>query len=253
MAKRFTDSDKWRKPWFRSLDMKAKMVWGYLTDNCDHAGIWPGAFDLMSSDVGFKVSAENLRDWFGDKIISFGDRYFLPSYIEFQYGELKEESKPHQSVIKILTKYGFDPKNLTLSKQYPNSMDTIKDKDKEKDKDKDSLRGGVGEIFKPDLESAYSLYPRKEGKARGLALLKASVKTPSDWSDLQTAVLAFRRHLEANKTEAQFIPHFKTWAASWRDWLDPNIGSAQSFSEKAAADEDYARREREIFAGVVND
>lgn len=137
MAKRFTDSEKWRKPWFRGLPRDAKLAWTYLTDNCDHAGIWPAAFDLMTSDLGFEISAEVLRDWFGDKIIQLSpEKFFLPGYIQFQYGELKEESKPHLSVIKILIKEGIDPQKLTVSKGYGSSFQTTKDKDKEKAKDK---------------------------------------------------------------------------------------------------------------------
>lgn len=150
MAKRFTDTNKWRKPWFRALDLKAKLTWLYLTDNCDHAGLWDAAFDLISSDLGFTVTRSDLEHWFGEKLIVFEDKYFIPSFIEFQYGELKETSKPHLSVIKSLTSKGIDFKELYRFKQYPKGIGTLKEKEKDKDKEKEGESEGKQE--NPELK-----------------------------------------------------------------------------------------------------
>ena len=39
MAKRFTDTDIWKKKWFRKLPLEIKLLWCYLKDSCDHAGV----------------------------------------------------------------------------------------------------------------------------------------------------------------------------------------------------------------------
>jgi hypothetical protein len=39
MAKRLTDSNKWNDSWFTNLPMDIKLVWIYLLDACDHAGV----------------------------------------------------------------------------------------------------------------------------------------------------------------------------------------------------------------------
>jgi len=40
MSKRFTDSTKWAsKPWFRKLSPNAKLLWLYICDTCDVAGV----------------------------------------------------------------------------------------------------------------------------------------------------------------------------------------------------------------------
>ena len=119
MAKRFIDTKIWDKAWFRKLSTKNKLVWIYLLGKCDHAVI------------GETVTYEELPDIIKDKMkyIEGEEQYFIPSFIEFQYGELKEHSKPHQSVIKRLT-------NKKLLKGYV----TIKNKDKNKDKLKDKTK-----------------------------------------------------------------------------------------------------------------
>lgn len=225
MAKRFTDTDKWRKPWFRSLSLEARTVWGYLTDNCDHAGIWPAAFDLMSGDVGFEVTAADLDRWFGDKLISLADRYFIPGFIEFQYGELSEDSKPHLSVIKVLVKYGINPKNLTLSKGYPKGIRTLKDKDKEKAKDK------AKEKYTPEFEKVWEAYPRKDDKGDAFRAYLANVSA-DEHDRAYSAVQAYRLKLKRDGTEAKYIKHGATFFNK-RRWLDAlTAAPAEDFSQK---------------------
>ena len=151
MAKRFTDTDKWRKPWFRKLSAEAKLAWVYLTDNCDNAGVWPAAYDLMSSDLGIKVSGSWLANAFGDRVQIFADKVFLPSFIEFQYGRLSEDSSPHQAVIRLLEKHAIDIENLYQHKGYPKGIETLKDKDKDKDKNN---KGECEGIFTPSTTSS---------------------------------------------------------------------------------------------------
>lgn len=130
MAKRFTDTDKWKRKWFCELDHKAKIVWFYLLDMCDHRGVWFENFALMSTQVGFKVTKDIFEKWFGDKIQFFdGDKYFLKSFVDFQYGELKESNRAHAAVITLVRE---------LSTNKPLISPLQGDKDKEKDKDKES-------------------------------------------------------------------------------------------------------------------
>ena len=39
MAKRFTDTDKWKKGFIRNLPTKYKLLWLYILDDCNHAGV----------------------------------------------------------------------------------------------------------------------------------------------------------------------------------------------------------------------
>ncbi len=129
MAKRFIDTKIWDKAWFRKLSTKNKLVWIYLLGKCDHAGIWDADWELAEFIIGETVTYEELPGIIKDKMkhIKGEDQYFIPSFIGFQYGELKEHSKPHKSVIKRLV-------SKNLYKGYEWGIETIKDKDKDKDK-----------------------------------------------------------------------------------------------------------------------
>jgi hypothetical protein len=230
MAKRFTDTDKWRKPWFRALDIKARMVWGYLTDNCDHAGIWPAAFDLISNDVGFEVTAEDLEKWFGDKLIPFADKYFIPGFVEFQYGELSEDCKPHLSVIRTLTKYGIDPEKLTLSKGYAKGSQPLKDKEQEKAKRK------VKEEYTPEFEKVWKAYPRKDDKIDAFRAYQRNVE-PGESELALAAVENYKIKLKRDGTAAKFIKLGSTFfnEGRWRGLLSGEV--SEDFSDKTQSDD----------------
>lgn len=106
MSKRFTDTEKWKKAWFRKLAPKYKCAWQFILDNCDHAGVWPEDFEAMSFNVGEEINSFELESTFKGKIIRIDqDKFFVMAFIEFQYGELNPLNKVHKSVIAKLEKY----------------------------------------------------------------------------------------------------------------------------------------------------
>ena len=131
MAKRFTDTQKWHKSWFMDLEPKDKLLWVYMTDSCDHAGIWEVNWKLTSFMVGFQVI--KLPESFEKQIIKLSDKkYWLKDFCEFQYGTLNPNVNAHKSVIGILTKHNII--NSTLKQPLNNPSLGVKDKDKDKDK-----------------------------------------------------------------------------------------------------------------------
>lgn len=237
MAKRFTDTDKWKKPKFSKLSMKMKLVWMYLLDNCDHAGIWDLNLDLLSFQIGEKVTDNDLVEAFSNKLIRISEtKYFLPDFIEFQYGTLNHANRAHESVINRLKKEG-------AYKLLPRSFQGAKDKDKDKDKDKEE---GSGE--KPnskDFDAIYQKYPRKEGKADGMKIMKREIKTPNDLRLLSLAIDRYRQSLENKKTDAKYIKHFGTFMSKWRDWLDDDAGTSDLNPSKPISITDILREEEE--------
>jgi|TARA_R110002124_G_scaffold121716_3_gene280070 hypothetical protein len=127
MAKRMTDTDKWKKRFVRELQPQHKLLWFYILDDCNHAGIWEVDIDVASIRVGFDLSQDDLPSLFGDKVISFdnGDKWFIPDFIEYQYGELNQNSNVHKSVINLLNKYNLE--GYLKGSQRVES--TLKDKD----------------------------------------------------------------------------------------------------------------------------
>jgi len=131
MAKRFIDTKIWDKAWFRKLSPKNKLFWIYLLTRCDHAGIWDADWEAAEFLIGEWVNYDELPIEITAKMqyIKGDEQYFIPSFVEFQYGILKANSKPHLSVIKRLTDKG-------LMKGIESVSITLKDKDQDKDQDK---------------------------------------------------------------------------------------------------------------------
>jgi len=128
MAKRFMDNTIFDKSWYRKLPVRLKIVWFYLINKCNHAGIWECDVDLLSFQIGDEYTLEEILEAFGDNLKEIGDgKIYITKFIEFQYGlPLNNKVKVHQSVIKLLNKNDI---------QLPNCLLSVKDKDKDKSKD----------------------------------------------------------------------------------------------------------------------
>ena len=155
MAKRYTDTDKWKKMWFRKLKNDHKVFWMYLLDQCDHAGIWEVDFDLASYFCnGIKES--EIRDTFIKQYQEFdnGKRWFLKDFIEFQYRELDESNRVHKSVITLLKRHGLykgliSPLQEAKDKDKDKALDKVKDKDKDK---RENSKKNQLEIIESELD-----------------------------------------------------------------------------------------------------
>lgn len=251
MAKRFTDSEKWKRPWYRTLSLEAKVVWTYLLDNCDHAGIWVADFDLASFQVGFTFGEKDLQGWFKGKVVKVAeDKFCIPSYFDFQYGATKSEFKARISAAEILKRYGtFDESGNfvpTLYELLPNSTETLTEQSKDclsisigkststsKSKTNDASKNPAF-----DFEAAYTLYPLKIGKAEALKRFKDQIKTQQDFDNLTLkAIPHYRAYLtrESWRKPKQFDTFLGTKASGffWHDWIDSETGT----EEKAQADD----------------
>jgi len=111
MAKRFTDTLKWKKKFFRELPFKYKLLWLYILDDCDHAGIWEVDFDAVKLKLGVKFVPSDILNKFNNRIVEFndGEKWFIPSFITFQYGEeLNIKVKAQFSAIQLIRKYHLE-------------------------------------------------------------------------------------------------------------------------------------------------
>lgn len=139
MGKRFTDTDKWKKPFIKSLPCEYKLFWLFLLDECDNSGVWHVELEIAEVRLGIKLSLEKIRGFFKERIVEFdgGAKMFIPDFINFQYGSLSESNNAHKGVIKTLNRYNL----WGLVSPSRGAMDKDKDMDKDMDKDKE------GEVF----------------------------------------------------------------------------------------------------------
>jgi len=149
MSKRFTDSDKWKKKWFRCLSNDHKVFWIYVLDQCDHAGIWEVDFEAAEFFCS-GIDESEIRQVFNKQYqeIDNGKRWFLKDFVDFQYGTLNENNRVHLSVITILLKYKLienkdlvSPLNkLQGAKDKEQVKEMVKVKVKEKETKADQIR-----------------------------------------------------------------------------------------------------------------
>ena len=217
MSKRFTASDKWEDPWFCGLGIKDQLFWIFILDKCNHAGIWQVNWRLVEFYIkGFKFNPEV----FDGRILELTkEKWFIPKFIQFQYGTLNKANRAHASVIAMLDKEGA---NKELAS--PLLGDKVKDKEKDMVKDKDKVKDSLPlDAF----EIIWKRYPRKLGKDDAEIKFKAQVKTFQDWLDIQNALDHFTRKLQIDKTEEKFIPHGSTWFNNrWHDWVNYTQGES---------------------------
>jgi hypothetical protein len=142
MAKRFTDTDKWKQAFLRGLKAPYKLLWLYLQDDCNHAGIWDVDIEVAQVRTGEKkLTIEGALQEFDGAITVFdnGQKWFIPDFIEFQYGELNPENRAHNSVIKLLLKYDLINEEGAI-KPLVSPLKGAIDKDKVRDMDKDKVK-----------------------------------------------------------------------------------------------------------------
>ena len=144
MAKRFTDTDLWDKEWFMSLSCKHKCLVRFIFDKCDQAGVWSANWALASAYIGDRVTHDDLSALSG-RIEQIGaNKYFIPDFIEFQYGQLTESCRPHKKIISLLQKHGLYERVL---KGYPKGIDTLEEKDTYKEEEKEEAKKDMGRML----------------------------------------------------------------------------------------------------------
>lgn len=165
MAKRFTDTNKYDKPWFRKLLCEHKCFFDYMLCRCDMAGIWEVDFESAEFYIGKKIEQKEMLNIFSEQIIILNERkWFIPNFIFFQYGtfNLNSNSPIHKKIIEILNKY-------TLWDSIHNRvLYTIKEKEEAKEELKKEIKATVAkannetenhplQIFASELTNVSSL------------------------------------------------------------------------------------------------
>ena len=136
MPKRLTDSNIWKsQKWYRRLSPLHKLAWKYLTDLCDHAGVWKIDIGDLVDDLGIenfdlnqfmdacnsdydKMTGQKI---FRERIVYVGIEYiWLTGFISFQYGNSVQKIDIKNSIVtsalKILKSLGLY--EICVSKEF---------------------------------------------------------------------------------------------------------------------------------------
>jgi hypothetical protein len=236
MAKRFTDTNKWRKEFIRGLQGAYKLLWLYILDECDHAGIWHVELDVAGLRIGYDLNPKATEAAFNDHIVVFdnGKKWFIPDFIEFQYGELNPENRAHKSVLDQLEKYKL--------KGHLRGLQGRKDKDKEQEMDKDKELAAIFEIFRQS-------YPgTKRGFDPEFENLKKKHKEWREIVPILSDSLNYQNSCrEIKRKSGGFVPEWKnlqTWINQkcWEEEIEiNNISNGKHIKRSGASNEAIAR------------
>jgi hypothetical protein len=235
MAKRFADTNKYKKTFMRSLPGPYKLLWDYLYLECDHAGIWHKDFEVAQIYLGRDMIVDETKalELFNAgqervKVNEDGTKWFLVGFAEFQYGKLNPMSKVHVGAIAAFEKFGLKPPlgdNQTLPERLPSSL---------KDKDKDMVKAKDKAFSQDDaFAEIWNQYPLKDGRREAERLFKSSVLNEKDQALIRKAI---SNYLNSRPVKNGFVKNATKWFADWQDWIEVkgenNAGSGSSSLDK---------------------
>ncbi len=209
MAKRFTETGKWKDRWFVSLAPCHKLAWGFVCDECDHAGVIEIVEPIANLQIGCEIDWDEFAGVCGDRIVKLDDgKFWVRAFCHFQYGELNPENRVHKSVLNRLEKLGVEKKGLTSALE--GSAEGAKDKDKDKDSKNnktskpkiDDLK--ANEIIASECPSnelaeivdnwvGYKIERRQGYKPRGLRAVCVSMREFADQHGLESLRVMVKR------------------------------------------------------------
>lgn len=143
MAKRLTDTEKWKDDWYVALSNDNKAVWQWLVDNCSHAGFCKRSISFLNIMCKTSISEEEMLLIMSGRVVIHRNEWFIPGFIKFQYTTLFSKKPVILSVVKELfqkqaTKMipeSFGNDYIIISESFDNHYLMIKDKEKDKSKD----------------------------------------------------------------------------------------------------------------------
>lgn len=109
MAKRLTDTTKWTNRAFRTMPDKFKLLYLFLLDNCDSAGVIRVDLELVGFTLGHSFSKAEIETGLAGKVVFVeDDKIVIRNYIAFQNGDVtNSESKIAASIRSTLNSHGL--------------------------------------------------------------------------------------------------------------------------------------------------
>jgi hypothetical protein len=216
MPKRFTITEKWDNKDFRNLSPEAKLLFLYICDKCDIAGFWEIDLAQAAFFLGISGSLDGALQELANPCPTVTDGIlWVKNFVPYQGNwPLQPNAPAHGAIVKCLQAHnGFQDKaleywtkktGLTLAHGLPNPLSISKGKGKGKGK----------EVCRPNFETFWNSYPRKEGKG------KAWESWRKNNPPLEQVLKTLEKYERSEQwKDSQFIPMPATWLNQWR-WED---------------------------------
>ena len=143
MAKRFTDTEKYKKSFIKSLPAPYKILLDYVCLDCNHAGIWHKDFEIAQRYIGQDAPVEEQEALYyfnkdEERVLPFdnNEKWLIKPFVEFQYGNLNPKNRVHASILAIVQK-SYPQAFVNYIKPLISPLQGAKDMDKDMDMDKE--------------------------------------------------------------------------------------------------------------------
>lgn len=145
-----SDSTKWSDGWFGNLPMDMKLVWLYILDMCDHAGVYKVNHNLLKFQTGTDKTEEQILKYLKDRVyLVDSEKWFIPKFITYQYKNFFTSKvpaivsarelllshniiQPNDNTLPTVNKSLGNP-SISLTKELDNDYIRTKDKDMDTD------------------------------------------------------------------------------------------------------------------------
>lgn len=222
MSKRDTDTEKWKKQFFKRLSQTEMLFWIYMNDDCDHSGVWYVDTEVASLRIKAEIDLPKMIASFNEdeeRVIPFhgGKKILIKAFVLFQYGpHPSSKNRLHMAAEKTLRNHGFEwfdgvvtalerPKGAGTGSRY-----VLKEGVVGETKDEFDQLEAFNEFFEK--------YPAR-GRLNKSASMRIFFETIIS-RDLYTRILKslenYNAHLKANDWKQPL----KTlnWLEEWPDW-----------------------------------
>lgn len=234
MSSRFTETDKWKDPWFRKLSPNAKVLFEYLRDACDSAGFWEVDLDLASYFTGIPKASDDSLFKAGPNggieaafeelsrcYIAANSHIYIKKFLLHQKNlPLNINNPAHRGIIaKINSHNSFGKQVLAEIDRQIQEKGLHSPIGKGNSKGNSNLsKGGVGENL---FDEFWKVYPRKVAKG---AARKAWAQLGPDEVLGKTIIAAITsqaktKGAEWSRENFKYCPHASTWLNQER-WND---------------------------------
>jgi hypothetical protein len=192
MAKRFTDTDKWKDEWYTDLPNDYKIIWQYLLDTCDNAGIYKRNVKLLNIMCNTNVSDTDILNAFKLRVTPISDeKWIINKFCVFQYVPdfLESKNKAVISVVnKLIENNLYQSSTNTLLIPYPSSINTLSipyqysiDTPKEQEQEQEQKQVKEQE----EEQEQYEYSERAKGNTKNIAERLLDVLMDADSDDLK--------------------------------------------------------------------
>lgn len=160
---RITNCEKWQDTWFSDLSPNAKLVFIFLYENCNNAGIYEinKKFMLFLLGLNEKELKEAIKELKKSYIKSKDDtRIWLKNFLKHQKQlPLNPKNGAHKHIILLLEENTNDPDKFKGCKEMVSLIPVIEDKPKTK-----KVRRTTKKFKKPTVEEVKAFMEEKQFK-----------------------------------------------------------------------------------------